>query len=672
MSVLAALVALQIAAASPRYHMEADTATYAVPTREMTLTGQVVLTREDGESGPDVTLRADTVSGHIDGVVEATGRVRVERGQSHLDAARGLYDFATATGSFEGVTLSRDSWYGYARRATLRGENSYEVEDVQFTACDESPPHYHFRIGRATWNENFLQLWGARMFIGRFPVFWWPYLSMVPGKKPPFAVSLGKSGYEGYFVKVRYPLALGRAGQGDLRLDWRSRRGWAYGIEHAIPLRAGDLRVDLYRIDERDRGGRGVARFRYAQDWTERWRAMGDYYYVTDGRFLQDYRFPEFVTKPDPIATGSIAYRGDAGAAVLRVVGNPNRDAYTLVERLPELRASLWPRPLPGGLYADVHGGLTVFRHAYPYDSGAAALFARQHPQYDLGSHLVRGDAHVMARRPLAGPLGWRLTPYVGADVIGWSEDSRAARAEVRTLPYVGVSAARFFRAPLGENASWSFRPELDLRDRSLHGRSTAGMPVIEHIDRERDDRRLSIVLDQGLITRRGSRWIERVRLRLDGGFDFDRVAGERYLPVAAKVVALFGTATQIDGALTYDPNRSFIRDGRLEIGHVSGRYQGSLGYFVRRGDYGVPDQENVTSALDARLTEGAMSTRPGLRQGWGAGLGGSYNIELGRLDYARFTVRRILHDWILAAELTDQRVTRQTDFKVTAELLLP
>lgn len=669
---LAVLVLAQSAAAAPRYRLEADTASYQVTTRDILLTGGVVLEREGGEGEPAVRLRADTVAGRIDGVVEAEGHVRIEREGFEADAVRGVYDFATATGHFEGIRLDQDSWYGTAGRAALRGPGQYQIEDLRFTACDESPPHYHFRIGRAAWSGGLLRLWGARMFIGRIPVFWWPYLSLTAGKKPPFEVSAGKSGYEGYFVKTRYPLVLGRLGQGQLKLDWRSRRGWGYGIEHTVPLRRGNLGIDLYRIDERDRGGRGIARFRYAQDWTDRWRALGDYQYVTDGRFLQDYRFADFVSNPDPVSTGSIAYRGDRGAAVLRVVGNANRDEYTLVERLPELRAAVWPHALPGGLYADADAGLTVFRHAHPYDSGAAANFARQHPQYGLGSHLVRGDLHAAVRRPMAGPLGWRLTPYAGVDVIGWSEDSRAADVTARTLPYGGITAARFYRAPLGRDLSWSFRPELDLRDRSLHGQGTAGAPIIEHIDRERDDRRLRIVLDQGLLARRDGGWIERIRLRLDGGIDFDRVADERYLPVAAKVVALLGAATHIDGALTYDPNRSFVRDGRLEVSHVVGELRGSAGYFVRRGDFGVPDQENASASLDARITRGAASVRPGLDQGWLAGAGGSYDVERGRLDYARFTVRRVLHDWILSAELTDQRATRRTDFKLSAELLLP
>jgi hypothetical protein len=163
------------------------------------------------------------------------------------------------------------------------------------------------------------------------------------------------------------------------------------------------------------------------------------------------------------------------------------------------------------------------------------------------------------------------------------------------------------------------------------------------------------------MLRKRGGRWSERVRLRLDGGYDFDRVAAEKYLPAQAKIVAFFGDAYSFDGSLIYDPNQRVMREARAEVAYAGDRVRASASYYLRRGDAGLRDFENVAGTVEATIA-----------RLWRASLGGSYDIERRRLDHARYGLSREFHDWILGAEVTDQRAVDRYDVKMTAELKLP
>jgi lipopolysaccharide assembly outer membrane protein LptD (OstA) len=659
---IALWLAASLLAAEPPVSIEADSSVYRAETKELLLRGNVVVTRSATEADSAITLRADAIEGRVDGTMEAEGNVRINYGEIEAAAARGAYDFAIGTGSFEGVEVVHDSWFIDAAEIQIRGPREFVIEDCNVTACDAKPPHYRFRVGRATFRDGVLSARNTRLYIGRVPVMWLPFFALTPGApRPPLSIAGGKSDYEGYFVKLGYRYAFGGAGDGTLKVDWRSHRGWGYGVEHRIGWKTGAADLDLYRIDERDRGGRGVARVRGSQDFGPRVRALGDIHYVTDGRFLQDYRFNEYASKPDPQSTGSLTYRGDASAVMLRVVQNSQKNGYDLIERLPELRAMLLPRAILTRLYLDASGGVTAFRHTNPYDSGVASLFARQHPGQLHQISLVRGDANVTLRRPT--PLGnWIVTPYGSVDFVGYADDTSSFGGSTsQILPAAGLSIARFLRWDLSERTSFSMRPLLDISDRSIQRRAPVRSVIIEHIDQRRDQRPLRLVLDQGLLRKRGGRWSERLRLRLDGGYDFDRVAAEKYLPAQAKIVAFFGDAFSFDGSLIYDPNQRVMREARAELVYAGERIRASAGYYLRRGDAGLRDFENVGGAVEARFA--------GV---WRASAGGSYDVERRRLDYARYGLSREFHDWILGAEVTDQRAVDRFDVKMTAELKLP
>lgn len=666
---LSALI-LTLLAAQPPVRLEADTSEYNSVPRTFILEGNVAVTREAGEDAEAITLHADRIEGALDGVIEATGNVSMTTGGVIAKARTGTYNLATSTGRFDDVTSQHDSWFIAAKSIQLTGPEQYVVEDCRVTSCDEVPSHYHFRVGRAKVKNGRVSMWGPRMYIGKVPVLWLPYVMIIPGlPHPPVRVRLGKSGFEGYFLKLSYLYNTELLGHGDMKADYRSRRGWAYGIENERAITRGVLKTDLYRIDERGVGlsnhiGRGVARFRYDQNYSDRVRGLGEIYYVTDGQFLEDYRFDEFVRNPDPQSGGALTYRGDAGAAMVRVVANANRSEYDLIERLPEVRAFLQPRHIQGGLYFEGAAGVTAFRHSTPYDSARIALQHRQSPDRSNLKSFARGDGTFAARRPTRIGAGWTATPYMQLDLLGYTEDTLGDRSIYRFLPALGMSLTNFFKFNMARNASYSIRPSFDFTARAQSGANVGQTPIVEHIDQLSGGAPLRMVLDQGLLTRGGehARWRERLRLRLDGGYDFNPTGfGKRYLPIVGKVVAVLGDATNFDGSLTYDPNSDAMREARAEIMHTGRKLNASASYYRRRSDAGVPDFQNASGLVDFEVGKH-----------WRGLFGASYDIELGRFDYARYGVTRILHDFVVSLEVTDQRLKDRFDFRVNVELKLP
>jgi hypothetical protein len=656
----AALLAALIVSNQPPIRVEADSSFYDIETRRILLEGHVRLERAATVDESELIFFADRIEGRLDGPVEATGDIRILYSGREIRAARGEYDFALATGRFEELSLENDSWFVTAASARLMGMNRYRLEEVRLTACDETPPHYHFRVGRAEFRDNRLIARGLWMYIGRTPVAWFPWLTIVPGRpRPPVRIRVGRTGFEGYYVKLAYLYDLGRLGEGDIKLDWRSRRGWGYGVEHEVAIPRGRVRADLYRIDERQTRARGVARGRYEQDLSERLRALGEIHYVTDEGFRRDYRFKDFVSEPDPQSGGAVTWRGEAGAFMVRAAANANRSDYNLVERLPEARLYLAPRRAWFDLQLDADASITAFRHSHPRESGAVAWNALRNPGAANRESLVRWNARTGVRRPTPIGAGWIMTPFAGLEALG-IEDSFGGVEEHRFLPSAGLRLATFRRYRFGENLSWSIRPAIEFEERGLHG-GVARPVIIEHIDQRRDARFVKLVLDQGMLGRRDGVWRERLRVRLDGGIDLDRVSAEKWLPVVGRVNALFGRGGDLEGELNFDPNRNIVRQARFEARWAEARYRGHFGWRLRRGDYGVDDQENIDGGLTTMI---GASTE--------LSLAASYSRTMGRLDFARAGIKREYHCWILGLEVTDYRPLDRFDIRATAELKFP
>ena len=662
-----ALLLLQLVAAEPPVSVEADSSSYNLETRRVHLEGNVRVTRPPYRSTPALEMQADEVDGYLDGPIRVKGNMRFISGEFDVRAEEGEYDVSSSTGFLDRVSTVKDSIFITAERVEVAGPDEYIMRNCRVTTCDRHPdPHYHVRVSRATYRNQILRAYGSTLYLGKIPILWIPFIPFVPGaKKPPFHVRVGRSGYEGPYVKMAYPYAYDFFGVGSVKLDYRSRRGWAYGVENTNTLPQGWLHTDLYRVEERDRGGRGVARFKYQQDWRERWTARGDIYYLTDGRFLEEYRFRDFASDPEPQSTGSVSYRGDGHAEVVRVAANLNRGDYDLVERLPEARVLLTPRRLPAGIYLDGAAGMTVFRHSHPYDSGATTLYFRQHPAEAEArlQEVNRADLNVTAKMPMKAGGSWIVTPYATYLGLAYSEDTGTGEGSsyYRSRPALGVTLAGFERFRVSERISYQIRPVLDASDRSIYGPLPGRVPIIEHTDQVRDQRPLKLILDQGILNLQGRRWVERVRLRVEGGWDFDRVHAEQYLPVTTKLFMLFGPSLNFDGELTVDPNRGEIKDVRAELTHESRRFKTAASYFRRRPTPGLPDMENVSASIT-----GDLSTH------WSATIASSYDIEKRRLDFARYSLTRRLHDFNVTIEATDQRLIGEFDVRATVDLVLP
>ncbi|PIU48689.1 MAG: hypothetical protein COS94_00905 [Candidatus Hydrogenedentes bacterium CG07_land_8_20_14_0_80_42_17] len=656
------LFATFLISSQPRVDFKADTSNYVIDSRRMELIGNVSVIRAGTTTESELTLKADTISGKIDGLITAEGAVQIEYSGRTATASHGIYDIAIGEGRFDDVKFVEDSWFVRAKVMQALGTERFELSDVTATSCDKEPPHYHFKLNRASYDGTHLKLSGATMYIGKTPVFWWPYLSLRPaGGKPPFRIRAGKSDYEGYFVKTAYRIISTDAADAEVILDWRSRRGWAYGALGSIALKRGNLDFDLYRIDERDRGGRGVARAQYRQELLERLTSRADIYFVTDGLFLQDYRFEDFASKPDPISRASLSWRGDGAAGVLRVAVNQRRDDYDLIERLPELRWNYSPHPIFEKVFLEAKGGFTVFRISNPYDSGIASLSKRDNPSAGDDVGLTRGDAEIRVRRKFELGKGFAFTPEARISAIGYLNDTGAIPEPYRVMPSAGFALTNYRRFNLSNDVSYSIRPGLEFLERGLGWNRGDAYSIIEHIDRERDARTLKIILDQGMMTRNGRTWKEKLRVRLDGGFDFDRNGAERYLPIVGKISVWPIQNSSLDIGVTYLPNGIGLRDAWTSFSYSRPGVTISSGYNYRRGDAGLKDYENASLGALTRFAKV-----------WEFGLNASYNLTEQRMDFASYNLTREFHDWIIGFRITDQKAVNRWDFRVSAEMKFP
>jgi LPS-assembly protein len=319
--------------------------------------------------------------------VSAEGHVRIYRENKLYIAERGTYNLDTKEIHAETLRTSSDPYLLAGH--TLQGfpDGHYEVQNGNFTTDDSSDPDFHLRAHKVRIYENDRVIFqNVTFYIGKVPIFWWPYLYQSLNDAFSFSVSPAYLSSWGPSLLTQVAFPITDQIKGRVRFDYRTRRGEAIGFESEVKYGKDDssfARLVTYFIDDQNpelnqtnvpRGPIGSSRYRVSlQDktqFTSDIYGIVDITKLSDAYVMEDFYQSEFrlnpvpdnvvaATKTDPIYTLTAIARFQANAF------------FQTTERLPEVVLDVKRTPIFGSpIFYQGESGIADLHRNFPAGSG--------------------------------------------------------------------------------------------------------------------------------------------------------------------------------------------------------------------------------------------------------------------------------------------------------------
>ena len=227
------------------------------------------------------------------------------------------------------------------------------VENGDFTTDDSSNPDFHFHAHKVRIYENDRVVFqNVTFYIGKVPVFWWPYLYQSLNDAFSFTISPAYLSSWGPSLLSQITFPITDQIKGRLRLDYRVRRGVAIGFDSEINYGADKnsyLNLRTYFINDQNpelnqtsvpRPPIGSAR--YLVSVQDRTNFTSDIYGIvnttklSDAFVMEDFYQSEFRINPVPDNVVAITKTNPIYTltAIARFQAN---EFFEQTERLPEV-----------------------------------------------------------------------------------------------------------------------------------------------------------------------------------------------------------------------------------------------------------------------------------------------------------------------------------------------
>ena len=297
-------------------------------------------------------------------IVYVEGNVRIYRGAELYVGESGSYN--TDTGEIEANKLRTVDFPFYlgGERITTIGENASLVQKGSLTTHDAANPDFQLRATSVRVYENDRAIMkNVTLYVGRVPIFYWPYLYQSLDDAFSFVISPAYMSSWGPSVLSRLTFPIMENWKGNVRLDYRGRRGIAGGIESDIKygkeknsfakLRTYFLRDENPFVNRTSlpRGSIPQERYRISlEDRTNFTKDISGFTTLTklsDDLVLQDFFQAEFRVNPRP--DNIVAVNRYHPRYVLSGYGRFQlNDFHEVTERLPELALDITRQPVFG------------------------------------------------------------------------------------------------------------------------------------------------------------------------------------------------------------------------------------------------------------------------------------------------------------------------------------
>jgi LPS-assembly protein len=297
--------------------------------------------------------------------ISVEGNVRIYRDTSLYLADHGTYNTETKEIKTDEMRTDYEPYFVAGADVTSISANGYRIENGSFTTHDSSDPSFHLRARTIrVYEKDYVVFQNVTFYIGKVPVLWWPYVYQSLNDAFSFSVSPAFLSSWGPSLLTKVTIPITDKINGDLHLDYRTRRGVAAGFDAITKYGKDDdswAKLKTYYLQDQNpdinrtdlpRGSTSDGRYRVSvQDYT---LFRDDIYGIvnatklSDQYLMQDFYPAEFRVDPVPDNVVSIAKTNPLYTltAIARFQAN---DFFETTERLPEVVLDVQRHPLFGG-----------------------------------------------------------------------------------------------------------------------------------------------------------------------------------------------------------------------------------------------------------------------------------------------------------------------------------
>lgn len=244
-------------------------------------------------------------------------------------------------------------------------ENEYTILNGLITTSDSSKPDYYLRARTIRiYSGDRIILSNVTLFVGRMPILWFPYLYQSLNAQFSYNLAPGYSSTWGAYLLTSFTFPIATNVSGTVRIDLRSSRGPALGLDVNYSLgeeRESFGRVKIYGIEDQEPNlnetalnrvpideGRYRLLYQSRTKLTDDTSAVVDFNKLSDQYFLQDFYPNIFAYDPQPDTYSELVKQGEA--YTLTSLVRPQVDTFQeTAERLPDLSWEVARTPLFNG-----------------------------------------------------------------------------------------------------------------------------------------------------------------------------------------------------------------------------------------------------------------------------------------------------------------------------------
>jgi LPS-assembly protein len=317
--------------------------------------------------------------------VELRGHVRIYRDVSVYIAESGIYNTETKKIKALNARTESQPYFLTGGHVTSISENGYLIKDGTFTTHDSPKNDFHLRARTIRVYENDRVIFQyVTAYVGKVPVFWWPYLYQSLNEAFSFSISPAYLSSWGPSLLTQVTFPITEDIRGRFRLDYRGRRGVAVGLDSTADyFNDSQARLKTYYIQDQNpnlnetnipRKDVPTGRYRVSladtTNFTDDIYGLANLTKLSDQYVMQDFFQGEFridpvpdnvlaVTKTDPFYTLTAIERFQAN------------QFFTTTERQPEVVLDIKRHGLFGGpIFYEGETGFANLRLQFPQGLG--------------------------------------------------------------------------------------------------------------------------------------------------------------------------------------------------------------------------------------------------------------------------------------------------------------
>lgn len=297
--------------------------------------------------------------------VFAEGHVRIYRTAGTFIGERAIYNTETKLINAVEIKTDKQPYLVAGAKVTPISESAFMVSKGAFTTHDSDNPDFRLQAKTMRIYENDRVVFqNVTFYVRNVPVFWWPYMYQSLDDSFSYMISPAYLSSWGPSILGRVTMPLTDDIKGLFRLDYRYRRGAAFGFEPDIRfgtdkrswarIRTYFLKDDNPEINQTSILRPPISEGRYRvslqsrTNFTETITGIADITKLSDAFVLEDFFQGEFRLNPQPDNIVAVT-KWSPYYTLTGLTRFQANEFFQTTERLPEVALDIKRQPLFGG-----------------------------------------------------------------------------------------------------------------------------------------------------------------------------------------------------------------------------------------------------------------------------------------------------------------------------------